>query len=239
MPRLATHLKSVAAAAAVAALLPGAASAAPHSAPARSRVDASQITTGPDGAAWFTGGNQGVRPDRPATGPSLSSTRRATRAVPAITASPNVNGGPNTRVWLAFNGGVIKVDPANPNAAPTSAAPRSGAGSGDMAADGDGNLWVIDSDGVVKVTTAAAPPSTTGSPAPAAARSPLGGDGRMWWAYFGGGKIQATTTAGVTTKATALTSGAQGIAAGPGNQMAFGQPEPPRWGGSPRAGRRS
>ena len=93
-----------------------------------------------------------------------------------------------------------------------------------MATDGDGNVWVIDSDGVVRVTTAAAPPSTTSSAGSSGREIALGGDGRMWWADFGGNAIQATTTAGVTTKATDLTSGPQGIAAGPGTQMAFGQP---------------
>ena len=88
----------------------------------------------------------------------------------------------------------------------------------DMATDGDGNVWVTDSDGVVRVNTAAAPTFDDFIVAGASGREiALGGDGRMWWADFGGNAIQATTTAGVTTKATDLTSGAQGIAAGPGH----------------------
>ena len=56
------------------------------------------------------------------------------------------------RIWLAFNGGVIKVDPAAPNAgAAIPSGGKIGGGAEDMAADGDGNVWVIDLDGVVRV----------------------------------------------------------------------------------------
>ena len=70
-----------------------------------------------------------------------------------------------TTVWLGINGGVIKVDPANPNAGmAAAAAARSTVPPEDMATDRDGNLWVVDTDGLVKVTPAPAlPPSTTSS----------------------------------------------------------------------------
>ena len=63
----------------------------------------------------------------------------------------------------------------------------------------------------------------------------------MWWADFGGSAIQATTTGAVpaTAKVTDTTAAPQGIAAGPGTQMAFGAPEQPAGPGRPRRRRRS
>ena len=63
MPRLATHFKSFAVAAALAAALPGAASAAPvHDGTFTPSGQPVQITTGPDGGAWF--GIAGSAPTR-------------------------------------------------------------------------------------------------------------------------------------------------------------------------------
>ena len=94
----------------------------------------------------------------------------------------------------------------------------------DMATDRAGNVWVVDSNGVAKVNTAAAP-TFDDVPSGAGGREiALGGDGRMWWADFGGSAIQATTTARRHHQVTDTTAAPQGIAAGPGTQMAFGAP---------------
>ena len=229
MPRLATSFKSVAAAALVAAALPAAASAAPvHDGTFTPSGEPGQITTGPDGAAWFTlpGGGGGKEFGRIAADGTITEfDAPGDLAVNAITAGPDVAGGPVNRIWLARTDTVIKVDPANPNAGRAIPATVAGTIDGtpqDMTADRNGNLWVVDNDGLVKVTL---PNTFLDLPAGAGGREiAQGGDGRMWWADFGGNAIQATTTAGVTTKVTDLTTSPQGIAAGPGTQMAFGQP---------------
>ena len=222
MSPLTTHLKAFTAAVAIAAALPAAASAAPTLDPAIVNVVANQIATGPDGDAWYVNGTGfgRIAPDKT----PANYTTPGAKVPEAITAGPDTTGGPTNRIWLAYNGGVIKVDPANPNAGTDFPSAKVGAGVRDMAADRDGNLWVIDSDGVTKVTTAAAPTFTEFAAGNSGREIALGGDGRMWWGDFGTSKILATTTAGVTTPEATLTSGYQGIAAGPNGQIVFGQP---------------
>ena len=197
MTRLATHFKTALAAAAVAAVLPAAASAAPQLA-GTFPAAADQITTGPDGVAWYTGGTKQF--GRIATDGTITDyVTPGNKPVLAITTGPDVTGGPRNRIWLAYSGGVIKVDPANPNAGTDIPSAKIGAGVRDMEADRDGNLWVIDSDGVTRVTTAAAPTFDEFAAGNSGREITLGGDGRMWWGDFGTSKILATTTAGVTT----------------------------------------
>lgn len=223
MSPVTTSIKTLAAAAAVAALLPAAASAAPRL-DGTFPVDAGQIATGPDGGAWFTGGSKKF--GRIATDGTITEYDTPNNAVPlAIAAGPDVAGGPTNRIWLAYNDGVMKVDPANPNAGtPFPSGNKIDSGVRDMAADRDGNLWVIDGDGVTKVTNSAAPTFTEHGAGNSGREIALGGDGRMWWGDFGTNTILATTTAGVTTKTADLSGGYQGIAAGPNGQMAYGQP---------------
>jgi virginiamycin B lyase len=228
MPRLATHLKTCVAAAAVAAVLPAAASAAPAlDGTFTPSAAPGHITNGPDGAVWFTlpGGAGSKDFGRIAPNGTISEFDTPNNVMPSdITFGPNVAGGPNNRLWLDYNGGVVKVDPANPGAGTdfpiaTIAGPR------DIAPDRDGNLWVITATGLTKV----APTGTKIADVAAGAGGrdiALGGDGRMWWADFGGSAIQATQTAApyTTTKITDTTTAPQGIAAGPGTQVAFGSP---------------
>ncbi|HYI36525.1 MAG TPA: hypothetical protein VEX39_07970 [Thermoleophilaceae bacterium] len=222
MTRLATHLKSVAAIAALATVLPAAASAAP-TLDGTFPADANQIATGPDGAAWFTGGSKEF--GRIAANGAVTEFVTPGNKVPtAITSGPDTTGGPANRIWLAYNGGVIKVNPAAPNAGTDFPSAKVGNGVRDMAADRNGNLWVIDLDGVTRVTTAAAPTFDEFGAGNSGREIALGGDGRMWWGDSNAFKILATTTAGVTTTQTPLTSTYQGIAAGPNNQIVFGQP---------------
>ncbi|HEX5910987.1 MAG TPA: hypothetical protein VFY44_10860, partial [Thermoleophilaceae bacterium] len=98
----------------------------------------------------------------------------------------------------------------------------------DMATDGAGNVWATDANGVVRINTAPAVPTFDDVTVLGASgrEIALGGDGRMWWADFGGSAIQAVTTGAVPANAKVIdtTAAPQGIAAGPGTQMAFGAP---------------
>lgn len=221
MSPLTTHLKAFAAAAVcVAAIVPAAASAAPT-------LDGSfkpsgqprQITNGPDGAVWFLNG--GAK-EFGRIAPNGTITEFDT---PGAEQGTDIVSGPDKRIWIAHNAGVIKVDPATGVGTNFPVAAITG-NARDIAPDRDGNLWVVDSDGLVRVT-----PAGTFTDVPVAGSAgrgiALGGDGRMWWADFGGEAIQATqTTAPYTTTKVApnLGSGLQGIAAGPNNQLAFGLP---------------
>jgi virginiamycin B lyase len=224
MPRLATTIKSFAAAAALAAALPAAASAAPvHDGTFTPSGQPVQITTGPDGAAWFTLAGSTANKEFGRIAADGTITEFDTPAAQNATALTAAGGS----IWLGYDSGVIKVDPANPNAGvATPSGAKINGNPLDMAADGAGNVWVVDGNGVVRVNTAAAP-TFDDVPSGAGGREiALGGDGRMWWADFGGSAIQATTTGAVpaTTKVIDTPSAPQGIAAGPGTQMAFGAP---------------
>jgi len=226
MPRLATHLKSVAVAAALTAALPGAASAAPvHDGTFTPSGQPSQITTGPDGAAWFSlaGSTANKEFGRIAADGTITEfDTPAAQAVTALTKSGNT-------LWMGINGGVLKVDPANPNAGvATDSGGKIGGSPLDMATDGAGNVWATDANGVVRVNTGPAVPTFDDVTVLGASgrEIALGGDGRMWWADFGGSAIQATTTGAVPANAKVIDTDAapQGIASGPGTQMAFGAP---------------
>ena len=206
----------------MAAALPAAASAAPAlDGTFTPTGQPTQITTGPDGGVWFVQNGSSANKEFGRIAPDGTITEFDTPGAQAVTALTTAG----NSIWLGFNDGVIKVDPANPNAgvATPSGAKITG-GPLDMATDRDGNVWVVDTDGLVKVTTAAAPTFDNFTVGAGGREIALGGDGRMWWADFGGSAIQATTTAGVTTKVTDTTAAPQGIAAGPGTQMAFGAP---------------
>ena len=72
-----------------------------------------QITTGPDGAVWFgiAGSSANKEFGRIAADGTITEfDTPAAQAVTALTTSGNTASG-----W-AINGGVLKVDPANPNA---------------------------------------------------------------------------------------------------------------------------
>ena len=100
-------------------------------------------------------------------------------------------------LWMGINGGVLKVDPAAPNAGvATDSGGKIGGRPIDMATDGAGNVWPTDANGVVRVNTARRPHLRRLHRRGASGREiALGGDGRMWWADFGGSAIQATTLA--------------------------------------------
>ncbi len=229
MSPLTRHLKSFAAVACALAAVPAAASAAPT-------LDGSftpsakpgHIATGPDGAAWFTlpGGAGAKDFGRIAADGTITEFDTPGNIIPkGITAGPDVAGGATNRIWISYNGGVAKVDPANPAAA-TEFPIATINSARDIAPDASGNLWVVDDlDGLVKVAPTGAKIADVAVAGASGRDIALGGDGRMWWADFGASAIRATETAGNTTaKIADTTAPPQGIAAGPGTQVAFGSP---------------
>jgi streptogramin lyase len=177
-----------------------------------------QISQGPDGNLWvvLSGGTKEyarVTPDGTVT---------EFDAPPGIAALEDVTSGPNNHVWFSATNNVVEVDPANATAPTAHSFPQI-AGARGIVQGSDGNLWVVELDGLVKVGPNGAFISEHLVPGSSGRGITLGSDGRVWWADFGNGNVRATDTAGVTTNYTGSTKGLQEIAAGPAGQVAFTQ----------------
>ena len=223
MTRLTTHLKTAVAAAAVAAVLPAAASAAPKldgTFPAAADPDRHR----PGRRRLVHRRHQGVRRIA-ADGTVTDYETPGNSPVTAITAGPDTAGGPTNRIWLAYTGGVIKVDPASPNAGVKHPSADI-SGSRDMATDRDGNLWVVDGRRAGQGHHRRSPDLRQGRrrqqrPRDRPRRRRPDVVGRLRQQQDPGHHHAPVPT---TTTAATLTSGYQGIAAGPNGQIAFGQP---------------
>lgn len=177
-----------------------------------------QLAQGPDGNVWVIlsgGGNEyaKVAPDGTIT---------PFDAAP-VTNLADVTSGPNGHVWFSYSGGILEVDPATGVGTPRPVADID-AGVRGITADADGNLWVVDGAGLVKVSPAGA--TLKNLPVGVSGRDiTLGSDGRVWWADANGAAINATLTADpYTTQVFPVGGGPQEIAAGPAGQLAFGNP---------------
>ena len=154
------------------------------------------IARGPDGNVWFALTGSSANKEFGRIAPDGTITEYDTPnnlAVADLGSGPSTAGGPHDRVWLSQEGAVTRWDPAAATGTSHTIATLTGAR--DIAADGDGNMWAVAGDRVVKI----APNGTkigdflvnqVGGRGIA-----LGSDGRMWLADFGNQALQAFTTA--------------------------------------------
>jgi streptogramin lyase len=200
----------------MAALTPAAASAAPA-------VDGEfpvsdtpkELTLGPDGNVWVAVGGKIAK---------ITPAGEVTEYDPADVGSPfGITTGPDGNLWVTQSGGVVKVPPSDPLTATKFAVaaisdPRA------ITTGPDGNLWTASGDQVVKVPPANPTGFTAYTVAGMGARDiASGGDGRLWVADFAGDRLVSVTTEGVSTPYP-VGGGAQGVAAGPGTQIAYANP---------------
>ncbi|HZV72221.1 MAG TPA: hypothetical protein VFF79_00745 [Conexibacter sp.] len=140
--------------------------------------------------------------------------------LPVIINTNGIVAGPDGNLWATHSGGVFRFAPANPVGGtdfPVAQItdPRP------IVVGPDGNLWTASADNALRITTAgvATPFRVTGMTAHDIAR---GGDGNLYVAD-GSGRVVGLTTAGATTFYP--TGGnLQGVAAGPGTQIAYTNP---------------
>lgn len=179
-----------------------------------------QITTGPDGNVWVT----------------LESGKDVARITPggvvdefdapAINGAVGITAGPDGNLWVTQSGGVARFSPADPNGAAAFAIaeiadPRA------ITVGPDGNLWTASGDKVVRIPPGSpATPTVFGATGLLSARWITSGGGFLWVADFLGGAIVRVAPDGSGT----IFGGAadtQGVAAGPGGQVAYSSPAPP------------
>jgi virginiamycin B lyase len=179
------------------------------------------ITTGPDDNIWLT-------------------VQDATNDVARITPEgavqefdlPDIAGpvgiaSQGGRLWVTRTNGVASFAPGSPTTtdeAFTSATMTDARG---ITRGPDGNLWAVSGANVVKIVPAAdpaTPPTFTGFPVLVGGRQIVaGGNGNLWATDFNGDRIVSVTTAGAPAPGSPYNGAGdpQGIAAGPGNQIAF------------------
>src|SRR5687768_12185666 len=99
-----------------------------------------ELVQGPDGNVWFLMGSElgRITPDG-----TVSDDFAIGATGTDIAASP-------TRLWIARSGGVVEVDPATPDAPVDHPVVQIGNAQG-IALEGDGDLWVVEDDGLVEV----------------------------------------------------------------------------------------
>lgn len=191
--------------------------------------DPQQLAKGPDGNVYvaLTGNSQQKEFARINQNGSFTyfDTPTNGRAIVGLTTGPDVAGGPNNRLWLSFNGGVIKFDPAA-GTGTEHLIPTLDTAQG-ITADADGNIWAVDSnDGIIKIGADGTKIKDIGAAEGAKAGGrgvALGSDGLIWWVNFNDGDIHRTTKdapyATVTFDAGA--GNPQQIVAGPAGQLGY------------------
>ena len=180
-----------------------------------------EITQGPDGNMWITvqGENAIVK---------VTPDGAATKFTPPGMAAPasGIVSGPDGNLWAAHSGGVIRIPPANPNAADQFS--YGVAGGQGITVGPDGNIWFAATGKLIQI-----PPATPNAPTQhnvAAIVAPkgmtTGSDGLLWIADQGGGGnvISATATNPPVTTSYLTGGGPQDVAAGLNAQVAYPNP---------------
>ena len=201
----------------VAALVPGGSASA---APAVNGVfDVSEtpkhLTLGPDGNIWAAVGGKIAK---------VTPAGVVTEYDPTDLGSPHgITAGPDGNLWATESAGVVRIPPNDPLTAKKFAVakisdPR------EITTGPDGNLWTASGDQVIKIPPAD-PTTFTAYPVTGMSARGIasGGDGNLWVADFFEDRVASVTTAGAFTSYP-VGGGVQGIAAGPGTQIAYANP---------------
>jgi hypothetical protein len=211
--------------AAAALLAPASASAAPSVTnefplPAGATVGSNnEIVEGPDGNLWMT--SDAMTP----TLIKMTPDGTATAFTPGGMTQPasGITVGPDGNLWAAEATAVLKIDPANPNAAAQTSIGGLAGGQA-ITAGPDGNIWLAGTNGIVKIPPAN-PAGLTNNPVVLNGPKGMatGSDGLLWIAD--GPDIVSTTTAAPTTLTKySVGGGTQDVAAGPNTQVGYANP---------------
>lgn len=178
-----------------------------------------QIARGPDGNIWVT--ISGSSQDN--TLARVQPNGTVTEFAPAAVVNPvGITSGPDGNLWLTRNGGVIRVPPADPDLAqdfdiaaitqPQTIRPGPG-----------GKLWTASADQLVSIPPDDPNDFDASTIDGMGARGIAASGGRLWIADFAGQRIVRATPTGDATFFD-VGGGPQQVAAGPGKQIAYGNP---------------
>jgi streptogramin lyase len=176
-----------------------------------------RITQGPDGNIWvLLGGANEIAKITPAG-------VKTEYDVADLAAAVGLTAGPDGNLWATKAMAVVKVPPANPAGA-TLTAIADLTDPQDIVSGPGGNLWAPSADKLFKIPPGAPATATKFDAVFTGARGiAAGGDGNLWVADNAGERVARVTPAGTPTYF-AVGPGLQGIAAGPGTQVAATQP---------------
>jgi virginiamycin B lyase len=184
------------------------------------------IARGPDGNVWFTLTGSSAAKEFGRIAPDGTITEYDTpnnQAVVDLGSGPSAAGGPQDRVWLTQEGGVVRWDPAA--ATGTAHAIATLAGPRDIHADAEGNMWAVATDRVVKIAPNGTKLGDFLIGQVSGRGITLGSDGRMYLADFGNSAVQAFTTANPNAPQKIDTGVApQEIEPGPAGQLGVSLP---------------
>ena len=221
--------KALLTAASLLALAPAGAMAAPALDPTSYDPDGDpeQLAIGPDGFVYVAlSGAPGKEIARINTdGTFTYFDLPGTPAVVGLVAGPDVAGGPNNRLWLTYNGGVVKFDPVAGTGTDHPIATLNTAQG--ITPDAEGNLWAVDSGvtpGLVKIAPSGVKIADVDVAGTQGRGATLGSDGRIWWADSNGSVHATSTAAPNATQDVAVGGNPQQVAAGPAGQIGYGAP---------------
>jgi streptogramin lyase len=208
------------AALAVCGVLAASASATPTLGPS---IDVSgtpgRIAQGPDGNIWVLLGGGGTNEIAKITPAGV----KTEYDLNDLSGASGLTAGSDGNLWATTAGNVVKITPTDPPT--TTATPIAGFNAQDIVSGPGGNLWAGSGTQLFKIppgNPAGATPVGT-NPLTAARGIAAGGDGNLWVADFGAGAVVRVTPTGTPTSFP-VGNGLQGIAAGPGTQVAATQP---------------
>jgi virginiamycin B lyase len=177
-----------------------------------------RITMGPDGNLWFGVTDNSGTNDLARITPAGAITYFQLGAVNVGTLVT----GPDGNLWATIDTGVAKIPTTDPTTLTTYDIPGFANAQG-IAVGPDNNLWAAAGDNVYRVPLAAPTTATPFNVAGMGARQVAATADRIWVVDFNG-KVHAFQTDGTFTSVD-VGGNPQGIAAGPGGQVLYSNPE--------------
>ncbi|MGH2713484.1 MAG: virginiamycin B lyase family protein, partial [Thermoleophilaceae bacterium] len=187
-----------------------------------------QITTGPDGALWFT------QPRDDQIGRITTGGAIGEFTVPGTGPRPEaITLGPDGNLWFTAPGLNLigRIPPGNPSNIETF--PGAGAGASDITSGPDGALWFTEShetaNSIGRITTGATPTVTSHFPVPAVGADPSGitqgPGGGLWFTESAANQIGQITTSGLITEYPGAGAGPSAIVVGRDGALWFTESE--------------
>jgi streptogramin lyase len=208
-----------------AALAPALAAAAPAvSGEFRVAGTTSYLVQGPDGNIWVTESDPGTGKDVAKIPPGITDERQIQEFdLPGISSPGGITVGPDGHLWVIDTNGAAKFDTSDP-VGTTEGFAVAGIGTPRSLVVGpDRMLWTTSNDLAIQIDPTRRTSQSFRVPGMVGNDIAVGGDGNLYVAD-GSGNVQGIRTDGTPLTPIATGGMVQGVAAGPGNQLAYTNP---------------